>query len=39
MIMDECPKKTNDYDLIKKSMEFVNVLGRKIKKTIWIKSS
>ncbi len=21
MIMDECPKKTNDYDLIKKSMK------------------
>ena len=30
MIMDECPKKTNDYELIKKIYEFISTLGRKI---------
>ena len=30
MIMDECPKKTEDYDLIKKSMEVIFILGKKI---------
>ena len=39
MIMDECPKKTDDYELIKKSMEFIIILGRKIKKSFWKKSS
>ena len=35
MIMDECPKKTVDYNLIKKSMELSLILGRTIKKSIW----
>ena len=35
MIMDECPKKTNDYESNKKINEFIFVLGRKIKKSFW----
>ncbi len=33
MIMDECPKKTNDYDVIKKSMELSLYWAKRSKKT------
>ncbi len=33
MIMDECPKKTNDYDLIKKSMDLSLYWAKRSKKT------
>ena len=33
MIMDECPKKTNDYELIKKSMELSLYWAERSKKT------
>jgi queuine tRNA-ribosyltransferase len=32
MVMDECPKKTNDYDLIKKSMELSTYWAERSKK-------
>ena len=33
MVMDECPKKTNDYKIIKKSMEISSYLAARSKKT------
>jgi len=36
MIMDECPKKTNDYDLIKKSMELSLYWAERSKKAFGI---
>ena len=32
MVMDECPKKTNDYNLIKKSMELSMYWAERSKK-------
>ena len=36
MIMDECPKKTNDYDLIKKSMELSLYWAKRSKNTFGV---
>tara|TARA_B100001121_G_C18625937_1_gene591741 strand:+ start:49 stop:1161 length:1113 start_codon:yes stop_codon:yes gene_type:complete len=38
MIMDECPKKTNDYDLIKKSMELSIYWAERSKKAFGINA-
>ena len=38
MIMDECPKKTNDYDLIKKSMNLSLYWAKRSKKAFGINS-
>ena len=38
MIMDECPKKTDDYDLIKKSMELSLYWAKRSKKAFGINS-
>jgi len=38
MIMDECPKKTNDYDLIKKSMDLSLYWAKRSKKAFGINS-
>ena len=35
MIMDECPKNTKDYNLIKEIYGIVIRLGQKIKKIFW----
>ena len=35
MIMDECPKKTEDYKIIKKSMD-LSFIGQKDQKSFWI---
>ena len=34
MIMDECPKKSNDYDLIKKSMDLSLYWAERSKKSL-----
>ena len=34
MIMDECPKKSSNYDLIKESME-LSLYWAEIQKTFW----
>ena len=34
MVMDECPKKTNDYELIKKSMDLSMYWAERSKKNL-----
>ena len=37
MVLDECPKKTNDYNVINNSMELISFTGQKDQRCFWLQ--